>query len=134
MLLFMLSGCSLFNSDFEVITGQLNVGYSGREEERVICRNYTAEGDIGGLIHVPAYVFAVGHNNDFVIAKQHPIPGDDHVGEPDVNITNYYVIDINHKMSDSEILGPLSITQFDSVRTAYGIQDIQFDMNYPDKP
>lgn len=135
LVLCLFSSCSLFNNEFEVITGRYNVGYTNREEYRVICENYTAEGDIGGIIVVDPYVFAVGNNDEFIIAKQHPIPGDDHEGEPDINITNYFVIDINKKFSkDASVVGPLSVAQFDSIRAAWNISNIQFNRTFPDRP
>lgn len=134
LILVILSGCSFFNNRFEQITGRFNVGYTNRKAFNVICENYTSEDDIGGVIIVPAYVFAVGHNSEFIIAKQHPIPGDDHEGEPDVTITNYYVVDINRKFSKDLVAGPLNAAQFDSIRAAYNISSIQFDKQFPDKP
>jgi hypothetical protein len=134
LFLFILSGCSLFNNEFEVITGRYNIGYTNRPAYRVICENYTAEGDIGGIIVVDPYVFAIGHNEEFIIAKQHPIPGDDHEGEPDAGITNYYAIDINRKFHKDGVIGPLNAAQFDSVRAAWSISAMQFDRAFADKP
>jgi hypothetical protein len=134
VLLFVLQGCSLFNNEFEYLAGRYNVGYANRKEYRVICESMLEPDDKGGIIVVPAYVFAVGHNNDYIIAKQHPIPGDDHEGEPDVNVTNYYVIDVHRKHSPNAILGPYSLAQFDSVRAEFNITSLQFDKVYPDNP
>jgi hypothetical protein len=39
---------------------------------------------------VPPYVFAAGHNDEFIIAKQHP--------SEDLNTTNYFIIDMHRKI------------------------------------
>lgn len=132
--LMLAQGCSLFNNEFEHLTGRYNVGYANRKEYRVICESLLEPDDIGGLIVVPAYVAAVGNNSDYIIAKQHPIPGDDHEGQPDVSITNYYVIDVNRRHSENAVLGPYTLTQFDSVRAAFGITSMRFDKIYPVEP
>lgn len=134
VLLFLAGGCSLFNNEFEHLAGRYNVGHANREEYRVICESQLEPDDIGGIIVVPAYVYAVGNNSDYVIAKQHPIPGDDHEGEPDTSITNFYVIDVHRRHSQNAVLGPFTLMQFDSVRAVFGITSLKFDKVYPDNP
>ena len=134
VLLIFFQSCSLFNNEFEHLAGRFNVGYTNRKEYRVICESTLEPTDKGGIIVVPAYVYATGNNEDYIIAKQHPIPGDDHEGEPDVNVTNYYVIDAHRKHSPNAVLGPYSLAQFDSVRAAFNIASLQFDKTYPDNP
>lgn len=82
---------------------------------------------------VPEYVFSVGHDDDFIIAKQHPTSGFENGFEIDTTITNYFVIDMNRKIfrTREKVFGPLSIEQFDSLRSELKIENIKFDMNYP---
>ena len=80
---------------------------------------------------VPEYVFAVGHNNKYIIAKQHPTSELNGRTKVKTNITNYYIINMqkNHKA-----FGPLQIQEFDSLRLALKIQNIPFDKTYLDSP
>lgn len=87
---------------------------------------------------VPQYVFAVGHNDHFIIAKQHPTSdlNDKFEYEIDTTITNYFIIDILKKETpnESKLIGPLTQTKFDSLRKILKIEHIKFDQNYPEKP
>jgi len=85
---------------------------------------------------IPEYVFAVGHNQDFIIAKQHPTNGFEGGSKVDTKITNYYIVDVNRKIIKTEknVFGPLDINKFDSLRTVLRINKIEFNQIYPDKP
>lgn len=84
---------------------------------------------------IPAYVFAVGHNDDFIIVKQHPTGGVDSGFDIDNTITNFYIIDLNGKvLKNGEKFGPLNQVQFDSLRKKLKIEKIEFDQNYSDNP
>ena len=85
---------------------------------------------------VPEYVFSVGHNDDYIIAKQHPTSGFEGGYEINTNVTNYYIIDMNGKVltKGEKVFGPLTRNQFHSLRTVLKIKEIEFDQNYPDKP
>lgn len=82
---------------------------------------------------VPEYVFAVGHNHDYIIAKQHPLTDN---YEIDTQTTYYYIVDMNRIVltNGNKVLGPLMINQFNSLRKVFQIEKIEFDQNYPDKP
>ena len=78
---------------------------------------------------VGGYVYAVGHNDNFIIAKQQ-------FGS-DTGKTYYYIIDIkeNQKYGYSKgVYESLSETGFDSLRNRLKISHIPFDMNYPKNP
>src|SRR5829696_2609394 len=47
---------------------------------------------------VPPNVFAIGHDDDFIIVKQHPTNGYEGGYKPDTSITNYYIVDMNFKV------------------------------------
>lgn len=124
-----LSSCSLFNSEFEHLTGDYNIGYSNKKTYRVICKSMLDPDDIGGIIKVPPYVYAAGYDERYIIAKSHPIPGDDHEGEPDTTITYFYVIDVaDNSYSRS---APLTQAQFDSIIGANNLGHIKFTKQYP---
>lgn len=88
----------------------------------------------GSIELVPAYVFAVGHNDDFIIAKQHPTI--DYKHEIDTSITNYYIVDMNRKIftNGQKVFGPVNKYEFDSLRTLLNIESIKFDLRYPKNP
>ena len=83
---------------------------------------------------VPPLLFAVGHNDDFIVAKQHPTSGYERGFVVDPSITNYYLIDINEKFFKmvSNVMGPFTLQQFDSARAVYKIPVIPFDQVYPE--
>jgi hypothetical protein len=61
-------------------------------------------------------VFAVGHNNDFIIAKQHP----NNFPIIDKSITNYFIIPIKKRVAESvekNVIGPLTIEEFNAMKT-----------------
>lgn len=126
-----LSSCSLFNSEFEHLTGDYNIGYSNRKAYRVICKSMLDADDIGGIIRVPPYVYAVGYDERFIIAKSHPIPGDDHEGEPDTSITYFYVIDVTDKSFSHPHAPPLTKEKFDSIISANNLEHLKFTKHYP---
>lgn len=66
----------------------------------------------GGIGVINPTVFAVGYNEDFIIAKQHP---NDNF-EVDRTVTNYFIIPIKYKISESpeeNKIGPLNEEKFD---------------------
>ena len=87
-----------------------------------------------GLIE--EYVFAVGHNEDYIIAKQHPTSGFENGFEINTKITTYFIIDMNRKTlkKGDKIIGPLKEIEFNKLRKELRIENIEFDMNYPENP
>jgi len=72
---------------------------------------------------VPGYIFSVGFNCDYIIAKQHPQMGDFY-SEPDYFVTNYFIIDLkeNERGYKQGVIGPLSKEEFDSKMDELGIR------------
>ncbi|MFD2824457.1 hypothetical protein ACFS5M_12315 [Lacinutrix iliipiscaria] len=71
--------------------------------DRHILFSFSDNGDVGNIV-VENTVYAVGFNDDFIIAKQHPIINTDNIGKPvpNLEITNYIIIDIrNHESGNS---------------------------------
>jgi len=82
---------------------------------------------------VGAFVFNVGYNNDFIIAKQHPLLPN---GKVDIGITYFYIIPIKNKISDfpeENKIGPLSEEQFLRKRKEMGVPtDLNFTIHFND--
>jgi len=74
------------------------------------------------------YVYAVGHNQDFIIAKQH--------AGTDKNITHYYIINLtqNKDKYRDGVTGPVMKEVFDSLRRRLNISDIPFNKTYTENP
>ena len=131
-----LTGCfGLWDSDSDRITGKYIVLWIDLQENQTISEQF--EMNSGGSSQIVAeYVFAVGHNDDFIIAKQHPTNGFEGGYVIDTKTTNYYIVDMNRKIlaTGEKVFGPLTRIQFDSLRVKLKIKKIAFDQNYPDKP
>ena len=65
----------------------------------------------GGLVVVPPTVFAYGWNDDFILAKQHPLNEMD--WKVDASITNWYIVEV----ASGNVHGPLSEGEFNKLRT-----------------
>jgi len=117
-----LSSC-LFDSDSDKIIGDYETVWIDIPQTRSINK---------GEEVVPAYVSEIGHNSNFIIAKQQPIKqGNIVTVHPDT--TNYYVITVStNSFQDKPVYGPLTKTSFDSLRQALKIENIKFDMFYPE--
>lgn len=129
-----LSGCfGLFDSGSKRITGDYILTWIDIQENQGIIKEWNNTGS--GERVIPEYVFAVGHNEEFIIAKQHPTSGFEGGYEINDNITNFYIIDITNEIQkkDKNIFGPLTKQKFDSLRIELNISNIKFDMNYPEK-
>jgi len=76
---------------------------------------------------VPATVFAVGYNKEYMIIKQHPILS--FMPTVDKTTTNYYILPllktINPQMHN-DLIGPLTFEDFNQKRDELDIEDIQF--------
>ncbi len=123
-----LSSCfGLFDSGSEKITDNYVLSWIDLQESQVI-RKTSEDCPAGCEALTPDYIFSVGHNENFIIAKQHPTSGFEGGYEIDTSITNYFIIEIN----TSDVIGPLKINQFDSTVNKMGIKGIKFDLNYPE--
>ena len=117
-----LSGC-LCDSDSDDIIGDYEAIWIDIPQTRSINK---------GEQIVPAYVSEIGHNSNFIIAKQQPIKEGDIV-PIHKDTTNYYIITVsNNSFQDKPVYGPLSKKSFDSLRKHLNIGNIRFDMFYPE--
>ena len=132
----LLSGCfGFWDSGSDRITGRYIVLWIDLIENRGISKE-TDINSSSSIQIVPEYVFAVGHNDEYIIAKQHP-GGSKFGGRGiDKGITNYYIVKTSKEFSNDvdKINGPLNKKQFDSLRNYLKIETIQFDQLYPEDP
>lgn len=131
----LLTGCfSIFDNDFEPIVAEYNIGWIDTKETRSICKGLE-NGDTGGETVVPEYIFAVGHNDRYIVAKQHPLDSANNQ-MVDTKTTNYFVIDYTkHPYARQDgIYGPMNWDAYQKLKTELGIGEIAFDMIYPDSP
>ena len=71
---------------------------------------------------VQSTVFAVGHNDEFIIAKQHP----EDFPEIDKSITNYFIIPLKDKVgrsAEKNVIGPMSKENFERKRVELNIPE-----------
>lgn len=116
------SAC-LFDSDSDKIIGDYETIWIDIPQTRTINK---------GEQIVPAYVSAIGHSAHFIIAKQQPIK-QGNIVTVQTDTTNYYIITVSSNSSQDEpVYGPLTKNSFDSLRQKLKIEDIQFDMFYPE--
>jgi hypothetical protein len=82
------------------------------------------------------YVFSVGHNDDYIIAKQHPTNGFENGFQVNTKITNYFIIELkSSKLNHEErVFGPLDKNNFNELRKKLKIENIEFDLNYTENP
>ena len=108
-----LNSCFIFDSDSDIIIGKYEVLWIDSPNTRAVCEKYSST---GSTVLIPEYVFAVGHNSEFIIAKQHPTNGFENGNEIDKSKTNYYIVDIRNK---SKVFGPLSKSDFSFLLIAF---------------
>jgi hypothetical protein len=80
---------------------------------------------------IRATVFAVGKDENFIIVKQHP-KKDNRIDKKSVN---YFIIPLKNKKSNIEeknIIGPLSLKEFNYIKDKSNISNINFDIVFRD--
>lgn len=127
-----LTSCfGLFDSGSDRIIDNYHVLWIDLQENQGISEEI--EGTDGSFIGlVPEYVFEVGHDDDFIIAKQHPTSGFESGYQINAKITNYYLVNMNLKKD--KVIGPLTLTEFEDLREQLGISNIEFELIYPERP
>jgi hypothetical protein len=129
---FILTSCfGLFDSGSSTIYGNYEVMWIDLHEQQFICESSESQSS-GCIVLVSEYVFSVGHNDNFIIAKQHPTSGFENGFKIDTTVTNYFIIEINK--SSNKVIGPLTQAKFTAIRKELKIENIKFDMNYPEVP
>lgn len=132
----LISSCfGLFDSSSDRIIGKYIVLWIDLQENQTISEEMEMNSSSSSQI-VGEYVFSVGHNEDFIIAKQHPTSGFEDGFKVNTKITNYFIIDMNRKIlkKGDKVFGPLTHEKFEILRSELKIENIKFDLNYQDKP
>lgn len=134
ILIFLLTSCfGLFDSGSDKIVGNYEVMWVDVLEQRAICEK-SENSSSSWEVLVTEYVFSAGHDNNFIIAKQHPLvdrkPGEEF--KIDTTVTNYFIIDM--RKTTGKVIGPLTLEEFIKQRKELNIERIEFDMNYPEVP
>ena len=81
-----------------------------------------------GIGIVDQTVFAVGWNDDFIIAKRHPSDGSD-TNDIDRSVTEFYILTV----ATEKLLGPLDEAEFDKQRASLGLpEDLTFILVFED--
>jgi hypothetical protein len=106
----------------ENIFGNYYLIAADANEDLTLSYHDSSDGAIYGGIIEPT-VFAIGFNENYIIAKQHPrtFPN-----PPDKNITNFYILPIKKGFNwrtKNGLLGPLTSNQFSQKRKELNISD-----------
>lgn len=126
-----LTGCfGLFDSGSDKIADNYYVLWIDLQENQGICEEIEGTQRGSYILLVPEYVFEVGHDDNYIIAKQHPTSGFKSGYKINKEITNYFLINMNLK--NDKVIGPLTLIEFEDLRKQLGISDIKFDMRYPE--
>lgn len=123
-----LNSCWNNPSESDLIIGNYYVGWNDLVANRAIVEKPEKDSPYSSGV-ISDYVFAVGHNSDFIIAKQHPYLND-------LTVTKYFIIDLKKRKSgnNNSVIGPLKKEEFDKKRIELNISELKFDQNYPENP
>lgn len=130
-----INSCGLFDSGSDQIIRNYKIQWIDMLSARSICKTPERYPDLCETL-VLEYVFAVGHNSDFIIAKQHPTSGFENGYKVNTTITNYFIIDIKTNVRDNRkrVIGPLTAKQFEQSTLDLNIGEIEFDQTYTENP
>lgn len=84
--------------------------------------SYSLDKSGGSVGVVGPTVFAIGYDDSFIIAKQHPRME----FKTDKSVTNYYIVPLKfkvHKSPDENRIGPLTKTEFEAKRKELRVSD-----------
>ncbi|ESU23070.1 hypothetical protein FLJC2902T_32340 [Flavobacterium limnosediminis JC2902] len=127
IIFFAINSCAwLDESQHQKIVGEYEIGWNDLESNRSISKPIkNCDGCYEVIVN--SYVYAVGHNEKYIIAKQLNYPESE---------TYYYIIDIekNKKSSQNGIIGPLNGTEFEKTIKDLQIVNLKFDLNFDKEP
>lgn len=109
----------------QIIEGY-EVGWNDLETNRCISKPIAGCDGCYDIV-IESYVYSVGHNDHFIIAKQHP--------NLDSTITHYFVVDIikNKENNKKGIYGPLDKDKFEGLLNQLKISTMNFDIHFPER-
>src|SRR5258705_10460575 len=111
IIIFSSTSCAWLDESFhEKIIGDYEIGWNDLMRNQNISKPIEECSGCYSII-VDGYVYAVGHNLDFIIAKQH--------SGADWNVTHYYIIDLKQNKGKYRegVTVPMNKTAFDSLRS-----------------
>ena len=101
----LLSSCNLFDSGIEWRAGAYALLWIDTTENVSLCRDL-GEGSWHGI--VDSTVFAVGWDERYLVAKQHP--------NNDRSTTNYFIVDVRnnlaHRGATEITIGPITASEY----------------------
>ncbi|MEX1001397.1 MAG: DUF3997 domain-containing protein [Crocinitomicaceae bacterium] len=116
-------------SEEEHIIGNYYVGWADMESNRTICFRKDPEGQTSRTI-ISGYIFAVGNDSSYIIAKSHPGVTTD--------ITYYHIVDVREEkltnFHTDNCWTTESKKKFNLKRSELGILNLEFDKNYTENP
>ncbi|AEH02739.1 MULTISPECIES: DUF3997 domain-containing protein [Flavobacteriaceae] len=123
-----LNSCWNNPGESELIIGNYFVEWNDLVANRALVEKTEKDSPYSSGI-ISNYVFAVGNNSDFIIAKQHPYLND-------LTITKYFIIDLKkrEKTNEDGIYGPMDKQQFDKKSKGLNISELDFDQVYNENP
>ncbi len=116
----------MWDSSSDPVSGKYSTLWIDLEQNRSLCEELDNARSWSTLIE--PYIFAVGHNDDFIIAKQHPAEN----GKINLAVTNYYIVDIT--TAEAKVSGPHPEKAFEKLRKDIGAEKITFHQLYPEHP
>ena len=131
ILFFNISCFGLFDSGEDLIIGKFYTVWIDEYSNRTIGFKNS---ETSSVTVIPEYIFSVGHNSNYIIAKQHPKP-ERFSSTVNTKITNCYIIDV--KNSDEfvqKIYGPFDENKFNRKLKELKTSDLEFNQNYPEDP
>lgn len=115
----MFSSCLQFDSSEKSLLNNYEITWVDDPQNRNI--SHKSNGKVIGL-----HVFQVGYNDDYIIAKQHPVERN----KTDKRITNFFILEMEKKGVKQKVYGPLTKHRFEDVVDSLRITDIEFSIKY----
>lgn len=120
---------SCFGNEFEreKIIGNYYLTTTDKYQKDIYIDFKLETGDFVGVLR--SKIFSVGHNEKYIVAKQHPFL---YPTELDKEITNYYIIPVHYYKTlwpEKGIIGPLTLKEFEQ-RTKQLKINIKFDKEH----
>lgn len=112
----------MWDSDSNTITGKYSTLRIHLDENRMLCEETEHPGTWHTLI--VAFVSAVVHNDDFIIAKQHP----QRDGKTNFEKNNYHIIEV--RSAEARASGACTKKAFEKLHNDVGAENTSFDQIY----
>lgn len=128
-LLISLSGCDEFVHKQKLIDAYYLIAID--ESEQMSISSSVNEDNSAFVGVIDQTVFAVGYNENFIIAKQYPRQL---FQQPDRSITNYYIIDLGKVLgAKGKVYGPMTKVEFQNKRNSLNLPEtLTFNIVFKD--